>query len=313
MLSWRAALQKRYRARRDQDLFKAYVDGDSSVSFPLPANAYLAVRHSSGYAGGEALKVNSDTLYSPELQPDEVYQLGWFEKDRVVQTLNGLELLFKKGFEWVSIGALQPVPPVPGPLDFTTDDVGLTSLTREFELALPQAAVGMGFFYTGTPIFTIAHGGEVLQTYARLNGASGIEDVGIGALVAVGRNLTVETANLVISCTGGTFGGVVGRINEIAYDFEDNWNDSAGGTSSSSPRLSGGSGELFAVGITAAYMTTPAYMTPLPRTAWGRIKDADDNDATVSLGRGKQSQVQLLNSGWRAYALQAVSVKERTE
>lgn len=313
MTSWRAEQLKRRKERQDISSFKEYINGDASVEFQLPANAFLAVRKSGGFAGGDVLQAGSRTLGSPALVGDRVHQLGWIEKGVRVKALNGVSLLLKDGFKWVEVGAWEPAPPTPGPLDFSTGDTGLTEFRQEFDLALPQVAVGIGFFYTGTPTFTVTYGGETLQAYARLNGVTGIDGVGIGSLIAVGRELTVENAELVISCTDGTFGGMFGRISEINYDYLSNWNDSAGGTNSSSPRLEGSPGELFAVGITAAYMTTPAFLTPLQRTTWGRIQDADGNDATISLGRGKQSQVQLLNNGFRAYALQAVSIKEKPE
>lgn len=199
-------------------------------------------------------------------------------------------------------GTDAPVPPAPGPLDFHTDNTGLTSFTQQFGLALPQAAVGMSFFYTGTPIFNITYGGQQLQAYAVLSAQ------GIGSLIAIGQGLTVGTAPLLITCTGGTFGGLFGRINEINYTYAFNWQYSAAPSSPGvAPSYTGTVGEIFAAGVVLAEMPSPPRMTPLPVKTWGYIKDAT-RIATVSLGRGIQTKVQLLPNGTRYCALQAVNI-----
>lgn len=196
------------------------------------------------------------------------------------------------------------IPPAPGPLDFSTDNRGLTTFTQSFPLAYPQAAVGIGFQYTGTPVFTVTYAGTSLTVYPILNPTEGV-----GSLIAVGKALTVGTGNLVITCTGGTFGGLFGRINEVNYDYDVQWNSNAQGTAASSPTLTAPSGELLAVSTLRGNRANPAWLTPLPRSTWGRVNNADPTlAAVVSLGRGMQVQTQSINNGNVPYALQALSL-----
>lgn len=159
---------------------------------------------------------------------------------------------------------IPPGPPAPGPLEWASLEDGLTSYTKQFGLAEPQAVVGMAFHYTGTPTFTVTHGGEPLVVHVALN-STGM----VGSLLALGRDLTVETANLVISCTGGAFGGIRGRINEIPYDFMEVWEDSDVGTGTTSQPLSGPEAHIFAVGTSYGNHSNPGVFVNLTRRSWG--------------------------------------------
>lgn len=111
-----------------------------------------------------------------------------------------------------SLGSSGPEPgPTPGPLDFGSGDYDQTSYTTAFDVAAPHVVMGMYFYYTGNPEFTVTHEGEQLEGRVQLNG-------GRGCLLFIGDHLTVETGALEISCTGGTFGPFYGRVNEMPFE-----------------------------------------------------------------------------------------------
>lgn len=107
-------------------------------------------------------------------------------------------------------GGPNPPGPIPGPLDFGSGALDQTSYTTEFDVAAPHVVLGMNFYYTGSPSFTITHNGEPLEGRVQLNAQR-------GCLLFIGDNLTIETGSLVITCTGGTFGPFYGRVNEMPF------------------------------------------------------------------------------------------------
>lgn len=99
-----------------------------------------------------------------------------------------------------------------GPLDYNSTELGaFNDFSREFDLATDAAILGMAAYYTGDPVITIEHGGDPLTVVHMEKNANGML-----SLVAAGRGLTAEVANLTIKVTGGSVGGGAFRINEMA-------------------------------------------------------------------------------------------------
>lgn len=103
-------------------------------------------------------------------------------------------------------------PLVVGPLDgvLPGNDV-FTDFSREFELAAPNVAFYFACSYSGDPAIEIAHGGEPLTILKQEREPTRR----ILALVAAGRGLTVEAANLTIKATGGQLNAGAFRIVEM--------------------------------------------------------------------------------------------------
>lgn len=106
----------------------------------------------------------------------------------------------------------KPIPPRPplGPLDVVGRVNGFfTNFTQSFELKKDCAILGLCCFSRGNPVITITHGGEPLTIVQQRRTAGWI------SLLAYGTGLTVETAPLVISATGGELDGGGMRISAI--------------------------------------------------------------------------------------------------
>lgn len=104
-----------------------------------------------------------------------------------------------------------PTPPGPmGPLDFVASELNaFTNFSRTYDLAADSAVLGFACYYEGDPVISIAHGGEPLTILHQERG------VKILSLIAVGTGLTVESAELTITATGGSLHGGALRINEM--------------------------------------------------------------------------------------------------
>lgn len=114
-----------------------------------------------------------------------------------------------------------------GPLDYYSPIRGVfNDFSQEFDLASSSVILGMAAIYTGDPVITIEHGGEPL-TIVRIDK----RDQRLLTLIAVGRGLTLETANLTINVTGGSVGGGAFRINEMLNIDPDlsGWEDGMNG------------------------------------------------------------------------------------
>lgn len=110
-------------------------------------------------------------------------------------------------------------------LDFWTNEKDLTEYTTRFNSHGPNVVLEMCFIFTGEPVFQFMHGSDSVEVIAmRLD-----QDTGMGCLVAVGEGVVTEIAPLTVSCTGGTFGGVFGRVRELAYSPELVWSTSLTG------------------------------------------------------------------------------------
>lgn len=114
----------------------------------------------------------------------------------------------------VNATGLIPVEPVqPGPMDVVLPGRSVfTNFSREFNLAYPDAVFYLACHYTGDPVISIAHGGEPLTIVKQERE----EPHGILSLIAVGRGLTVEAANLTVAAVGGELDGGACRFNELA-------------------------------------------------------------------------------------------------
>lgn len=93
-------IRKARRERQDLKRFDALVasptslgnvaaDGTSST-FQLPGNAYLAIACDAALDAGDlTVDVGSHAFGIPNLSADEIHQVGWGEKDRVVSISRG--------------------------------------------------------------------------------------------------------------------------------------------------------------------------------------------------------------------------------
>lgn len=155
-------------------------------------------------------------------------------------------------------GYIPPTPPAPGPLDFSTNDVGVTLYETEFGVAEPDIVLGLSFAYTGTPVISISHEGEALEVTTVL-GSNG----GYGVVFAVGRDLTVEDGNLTISVTGGSIGPFFGRVNELGYTPASITTQTYNQYMSTFTGNISGTGRLFLVSSTQWNTVFPTVQVPL--------------------------------------------------
>lgn len=109
------------------------------------------------------------------------------------------------------VSGFNPVPPGPlGPLDYANSAMDtFTNFSRTYDLAADSAILGLVCHYDGDPVITIEHGGEPL-TIVRIDKADGML-----SLIAAGTGLTVESAQLTVTATGGGLHGGAIRINEV--------------------------------------------------------------------------------------------------
>lgn len=126
-----------------------------------------------------------------------------------------------------------PPPPVPGPMEWSGREKGLTSASKNFDLAAPDMDMGFTARFTGTPVFSATHGGEALEVFVEA-----VDSVaGIVSLIIQGRGLTIENKEVVVSCTGGTFGPFAAYMNEV-FDPENDslaWKAGITGTGNTTP------------------------------------------------------------------------------
>src|SRR6478735_6530251 len=104
-----------------------------------------------------------------------------------------------------------PNPIVPGPLEVVVmEQQGFNDFSHDFALASSSIILEMACSYDGNPTVEIAHEGEPLTilTVEKSNG--------LLALVACGRNLTVEDGTLTIKTTGGNCHQGAIRVNEMS-------------------------------------------------------------------------------------------------
>lgn len=144
-------------------------------------------------------------------------------------------------------------PPAPlGPLDFASIELGVfDNFSRQYDLAAPSAVLGLCARYTGEPVIEIAHGGEPLEII-RVD-----KENGVLSLLAVGTGLTVESANLTITTTGGSLGGGALRINEM-IDVQPEMYGWEGGaaniaTSIRTPAVTGAQGGVTKIAFASAF------------------------------------------------------------
>lgn len=148
--------------------------------------------------------------------------------------------LSANGAPFVIQGYAPPPSPL-GPLDFASIELGVfDNFSREYDLASDSAVLGLCARYTGDPVIEIAHGGEPL-TIIQDN-----RENGLLSLIAAGTGLTLETAALTITVTGGSVGGGALRINEMVNVAPALYGWNAGATSQargvSSPPVTGSQG-----------------------------------------------------------------------
>lgn len=159
---------------------------------------------------------------------------------------------------------------------FWTNDDDLTEFDVAFDVAGPNIMVIMAFHYEGDPEFTITHEGEEVPIRViSLN-----EDALIGTLIAIGTNLTVEVGSLHIECTGGSFGGVWGRADEIDYQPAIAWVDSAEGNQGNTTLSGAETGDVIAVGAAKTNVANGVVFTNLTRLDFARILTGDEIPVT---------------------------------
>lgn len=169
-----------------------------------------------------------------------------------------------------------PIPPVPGPSVFWTNDDDLDEFETAFDVAASNVIVEMAFHYEGDPEFTITHEGEPIDIVAiSLNDAAKI-----GCLIAIGSHLTVETGSIKIVSTGGTFGGVFGRANELEYEPTVLWSDHKEGTAPLAVLGGSATGDVIAVGIAETNTANGVIFTNLDRLAYARPLTGDEIPTT---------------------------------
>lgn len=135
---------------------------------------------------------------------------------------------------------------VPNLQDFWTNENELDEYVTRFNVTGPNVVLEMSFLFDGDPFFTITHGADTLQiAKVHLDAVNGI-----GCLVAIAEGVASEVATLRVSATGGTFGGLLGRVRELSYRPAVAWSDSLGGTDQQYHAFEGDTpGELVAMSI----------------------------------------------------------------
>lgn len=163
------------------------------------------------------------------------------------------------------------IPPVPGPMGFWTNDHDLTEYETAFDVAGPNIFVCMAFHYEGDIDFTVTHEGEELEIVSiSLN-----DDAGIGCLIAIGVNMTIETGTLKFEATGGTFGGVFGEANELDYVPSIAWVDDAIGDDQNDTLGGSEVGDVIAVGVALGNVANGVQFTNLDVLTFGRPISGD--------------------------------------
>lgn len=187
-----------------------------------------------------------------------------------------------------------PNPPIPGPLDYASPFLdSFTNFAQPFDLASPDAVLGLVCDYSGDPVISIAHGGEPLTIIKQERRGT------ILSLIAAGTGLTVESANLTITATGGNLNGGALRINEMKnvqtalYGWSGGNNNQS--PSISLPAISGSSGGVVKVAFGSAFYD-PYHVASLGNasTVWqGYLGTGADSGANTG-----PSGNWTLNSGW---------------
>lgn len=151
------------------------------------------------------------------------------------------------------VDGYSPTPPGPmGPLDFVASELNsFTNFSRAYDLAAPSAVLGFACYYEGDPVISIAHGGEPLTIIHQERG------VKILSLIAAGTGLTVESANLTITATGGSLHGGALRINEMVnvQPALSGWNDGVAVVAprASTPAVTGSQGGITKIAAASTY------------------------------------------------------------
>lgn len=146
-----------------------------------------------------------------------------------------------------------PTPPGPmGPLDFVASELNaFTNFSRTYDLAADSAVLGFACYYEGDPVIEIAHGGEALTILHQERTGS------ILSLIAAGTGLTIESASLTITATGGSLHGGALRINEMVnvQPALSGWDDGIAtvGPRASTPAVTGSQGGITKIAAASTY------------------------------------------------------------
>lgn len=115
-------------------------------------------------------------------------------------------------------------------LDFWTNDQHLSEYTTQFNVTGPNLVLEMFFLYDEErPFFTINHGGDTFEVVQ----STFNPETKMGCLIATCVSARAEISSLHVTATGGTFGGIFGRIRELDYPPKVVWSDSRYGRDSS--------------------------------------------------------------------------------
>lgn len=162
-------------------------------------------------------------------------------------------------------------PPIAGPTNFWTNEDDLTEFAPDFDVAGPHVVAALMFHFEGDPVFTVTHEGEALTVVQlSLN-----QTAKIGSLLAIGKNLTVESGKMKFACTGGTFGGAFGRANELEYEPVVAWSDKAVGIAAQHAYSGPVAGDLIGVGIADTSVSIGVLFSGLNRIAYSRPLTGD--------------------------------------
>lgn len=119
--------------------------------------------------------------------------------------------LVSEGAPPIVLSSPTPNPINPGPLEvIVMEQGGFNDFSHDFELASSSIILELACSYDGDPTVEIAHEGEPL-TILTVEKANGLL-----ALVACGRNMTVESGTLTIKSTGGNCNQGAVRVNEMS-------------------------------------------------------------------------------------------------
>lgn len=161
---------------------------------------------------------------------------------------------------------------VPNLQDFWTNEKDLSEYVTRFNVTGPNVVLEMSFLFDGSPFFTITHGADTLQiAQVHLDSVNGI-----GCLVAIAAGVVSEVATLRVSATGGTFGGLLGRVRELSYRPAVAWSESLAGSDQQYHTFEGDTpGELVAMSIWKGGYRDSGKFTPTTLIENNWILDGD--------------------------------------
>lgn len=153
-----------------------------------------------------------------------------------------------------------PNPPGPmSPLDYVSADLNsFTNFSRAYDLASTDAVLGLCCYYEGDPVISVSHGGEPLTIIHQERTAH------LLSLIAAGTGLTIESADLTITATGGELHGGAVRINEMINVLPalSGWNDGVAlvGRNASVPAVTGSQGGLSKIAVASTYNSASRFL-----------------------------------------------------